>query len=81
MWTAPLPRCPTHGQMNFRTPQTGWRDGTYGFWEEGTWVCNGWDGEGCDYQAPPLVWARVSDVTGLSFTIKRGVSSELGGEL
>lgn len=32
---APMPRCPTHGQMQFRC------DG---------WVCVGWDGEGCDYE-------------------------------
>lgn len=24
-----------------------------------TWVCPGWDGEGCDYQAPPQEWRQI----------------------
>jgi len=35
VFAAPLPRCPTHGQMSRG---------------EGHWVCHGFDGEGCDYE-------------------------------
>jgi hypothetical protein len=36
-WTAPLPRCPVHGQMK-HFPGTVL-----------SWYCAGFDGEGCDY--------------------------------
>lgn len=36
---APLPECPVHGRMKSRD------DG---------WACVGWDGEGCDHEAPPM---------------------------
>lgn len=64
MFIAPLPRCPTHGQMNCLPG---------GVTE---WVCHGWDGEGCDYQ-PVIEWTRVSDEvtdvkTDVKIDLKRG---------
>jgi hypothetical protein len=28
----------------------------------GSWVCPGWDGEGCDYQAPEPEWQPLGTV-------------------
>jgi hypothetical protein len=63
MWIAPIPRCPVHGQMS---PLPG---------QVETWVCHGWDGEGCDYQAPPPQWERVGYTTDLQFkfTVTRDI--------
>lgn len=72
-WVAPVPRCPEHGQMNRRPPPPGDC--------EGTWVCNGWDGEGCDYQAPPPEWKRIGDVADFRYVLTRlPFSSEIGGD-
>jgi hypothetical protein len=53
MWIAPVPKCPVHGQMNF-TPRGAPLD-------EGTWICHGWDGEGCDHvvRGRDQEWTRI----------------------
>ena len=52
-YIAVAPRCPEHGPMKPRSGDTG-----TGY--TGTiWACPGWDGEGCDYQAPPQEWRQI----------------------
>ena len=52
-YIAVAPRCPVHGEMKRRAGDCG--NGYAGT----TWTCPGWDGEGCDYQAPPLEWHEI----------------------
>jgi hypothetical protein len=41
VWVAPIPKCPVHNA----------RAGTMRLdFAMDTWVCRGWDGEGCDHQ-------------------------------
>lgn len=47
------PRCPEHGEMKQRHGDAG--NGYTGT----TWVCPGWDGEGCSYQAPETEWRQI----------------------
>jgi hypothetical protein len=53
MIAQPGPRCPTHGQMSLR-------------FETDTWVCHGWDGEGCDVFMnsgfPAEVWEWIQEL-------------------
>jgi hypothetical protein len=44
--SAPV-RCPVHGQMHYHFA----RD---------TWICHGWDGEGCDHEVP-AEWVHIGD--------------------
>lgn len=48
VWVAPLPRCPTHGGMHYDAKAY-------------TWVCHGWDGEGCPHTVTDeqLVYERA----------------------
>lgn len=45
------PRCPVHGQMRLDFPTD-------------TWVCRGWDGEGCDHavRMEDADWIPVQDI-------------------
>lgn len=47
-WIAPLPRCPVHGQMHYRS-QTKPSGGGIQVIVRSEWVCHGWDGEGCEH--------------------------------
>lgn len=52
-YIAVTPRCPEHGEMKPRS-------GDCGNGYTGTlWVCLGWDGEGCGYQAPRPEWRQI----------------------
>jgi hypothetical protein len=45
VYTAPLPRCPTHGAMSpGRSPSGGYD----------RWECHGYDGEGCPHTVLPV---------------------------
>jgi hypothetical protein len=50
------PQCPEHGPMKARLGQAQGYTCT-------VWVCPGWDGEGCDYQAPSREWGQLGWVT------------------
>jgi hypothetical protein len=52
VYTAPVPRCPEHGEMKPRS-------GSAGGYTATVWACPGWDGEGCDYEAPPREWREI----------------------
>jgi hypothetical protein len=45
---APVPRCPVHGQMRYRS-ETVPLGGGISLITRSEWICQGWDGEGCDY--------------------------------
>jgi hypothetical protein len=73
-WIAPLPRCPVHGQMHYRSqtkpsgpPELGIRIIT-----RSEWICHGWDGEGCDHvvNSDDLPWtlAGRTAITGTTLT-------------
>ncbi len=64
LYTAPIPHCPVHGgPMKPRTGDVG--NGYTGT----VWVCPGWDGEGCDYEAPPQEWTCIGKTEGaITFT-------------
>jgi hypothetical protein len=49
-WVSPRPQCPEHGPLQYR----GW---------EMTFICAGFDGEGCDYRVSwaGLDWKLTSD--------------------
>ena len=51
IWFAPIPRCPTHGQMKFDAKAS-------------LYVCMGYDGEGCDFTIPDdgLEWSPLGTV-------------------
>jgi hypothetical protein len=49
----PPPRCPVHGEMKPRDTSVNGYTAT-------AWACPGWDGEGCDYEAPPREWAQFA---------------------
>jgi hypothetical protein len=66
LYIAPVPQCPEHGRMKSRT-------GDIGNGYTGTiWVCPGWDGEGCDYRAPPPEWRKIG-VTDGPVRLNRGL--------
>ena len=65
LYSAPVPRCPEHGQMKPRS-------GDVGNGYTGTiWACPGWDGEGCGYQAPPREWVHIGTVDRINIDWER----------
>jgi hypothetical protein len=71
-WIAPLPCCPVHGRLHYRSqarpcgpPELGIRVITWS-----GWACLGWDGEGCGYavSSGDLPWEPAGMVTLVSRT-------------
>lgn len=62
LFTAPVPECPDHGPMKPRTGDAG--NGYTGT----VYVCPGWDGEGCDYEAPPRQWSEIGIADRIEWT-------------
>lgn len=62
VYFAPVPECPEHGPMKPRT-------GNVNGYTATAWACPGWDGEGCDYEAPPREWTYIGKTEGgITFT-------------
>jgi hypothetical protein len=53
MYIAPIPHCPTHGQMSHHVGLA-------------AWICHGFDGEGCDYtvREQDMGWILVDETEG-----------------
>jgi hypothetical protein len=47
-WIAPVPRCPVHGQLHYRS-ETEPCGADVRIFTVSEWACHGWDGEGCGY--------------------------------
>jgi len=49
LYTLPEPCCPVHGGLRYMDALD-------------TWVCHGWDGEGCEHQVagPDVEWELVA---------------------
>lgn len=71
VYIAVAPRCPEHGEMKARSGDVG--NGYTGT----TWTCPGWDGEGCDYQAPSQEWKQIGIAGPVLIRIRRGPETPL----
>jgi len=52
LYIASAPECPQHGPMKARP-------GSINGYTATVYVCPGFDGEGCDYEAPAAEWKHI----------------------
>jgi hypothetical protein len=59
MYIATIPRCPTHGKMEWIHPV----DVSNVFTGDSYWICHGFDGEGCGHRVEEadMGWTAVND--------------------
>lgn len=65
MYIAARPSCPVHGPMH-----PGERAVVAGGHEVRTWVCHGWDGEGCNHTvgSDDLEWELIGQASQVTWT-------------
>ncbi len=67
---APIPRCPVHGQMHYHSELIPLGGGISRIVNT-SWICKGWDGEGCDHEVnfDDLDWRLIGTAEEMEFWV------------